>query len=50
MILYYYVTKKTFSLFVLIDHALSVSECFGKTLVAFDFDEKPTQSFVQIAT
>ena len=32
----------------LIDHVLSISECFGQTLVAYDFDGKRTQSFAQI--
>ena len=40
---------KTISfLLELIYHVFSISECFGKTLVAFDFDEKLTQSIAQI--
>ena len=36
------IDKTIFSLLELIDNGLSISECFGKTLVAFDFDEKLT--------
>ena len=32
----------------LIYQVLSISECFGKTLVAFDFEEKLTQSVAKI--
>ena len=40
---------KTISSFLeLIGHKLSISECFGKTLIAFDFDEKLTQSIAQV--
>ena len=27
---------------------LSISECFGKTLIAFNFDEKHTQNITQV--
>ena len=40
--------KAISSLLELIDHVLLISECFGKTLVAFDFDEKLPQSVAQI--
>ena len=40
---------KTISSFLkLIGHELSISECFGKTLIAFDFDEKLTQSIALV--
>ena len=32
----------------LIGHGLSISECFGKTLIALDFKEKLTQSVMQV--
>ena len=40
--------KTIFSLLELIDHVLAISECFGKTLVAFYYEEKHTQSVAQI--
>ena len=40
--------KIIYSLLELIAHILSIAECFEKTLIAFDFDEKITQSFAQV--
>ena len=40
--------KTISSLLELIGHVLSISECFGKTLVAFNFDEKLIQSVAQV--
>ena len=41
IILYYHMTKEFLN-------CLNLRICFGKTLTAFDFDEKLTQSFTQI--
>ena len=40
--------KTISSLLELIGHMLSISECFGKTLIAFNFDEKHTQSIAKV--
>ena len=40
--------KTISSLLDLIGNVLLISECFGKTLIAFDFDEKLTQSVAQV--
>ena len=39
--------KTISSLLEFIDHVILISECFGKTLFAFNFDEKLTQSVAQ---
>ena len=40
--------KTSSSFFELIGHKPSISECFGKTLIAFNFDEKIKQSIAQV--
>ena len=40
--------KTISSLLELIGHVFSISACFGKTLIAFDFDEQLTQSVAQV--
>ena len=48
IILFYHVTKQFLPcLNLLISHAFNFRLCFGKTLVAFNFDEKLTQSVTQ---